>query len=97
VDPVSIGRYARISSWREEVVANPADEDLGNAKDHLPAITEEETRMALTTLDPMWDELFPAEQTCIVQMLVERVDLGTDGFDVQLRLDGMAIFAQEMR
>lgn len=67
------------------------------AKSHLPAITEEEARMALTTLDPMWDELFPAEQTRIVQMLVERVDIGTDGFDVQLRLDGMATFAQEMR
>ena len=67
------------------------------AKGHLPVITEEEARMALTTLDPMWDELFPAEQTRIVQMLVERVDIGTDGFDVQLRLDGMATFAQEMR
>jgi len=67
------------------------------AKGHLPVITEEEARMALTTLDPMWDELFPAEQTRIVQMLVGRVDIGTDGFDVQLRLDGMATFAQEMR
>ena len=67
------------------------------AKSHLPAITEEEARTALTTLDPMWDELFPAEQTRIVQMLVERVDIGTEGFDVQLRLDGMATFAQEVR
>jgi DNA invertase Pin-like site-specific DNA recombinase len=67
------------------------------ARGHLPVITEEEARMALTTLDPMWDELFPAEQTRIVQMLVERVDVDTDGFDVQLRLDGMATFAQEMR
>lgn len=45
----------------------------------------------------MWDELFPAEQTRIVQLLVERVDIGIDGFDVQLRLDGMATFAREMR
>lgn len=67
------------------------------ARGHLPVITEEEARMALTTLAPMWDELFPAEQTRIVQMLVERVDIGTEGFDVQLRLDGMATFAQEMR
>ena len=31
------------------------------------------------------------------ELLVERVDIGTDGFDVQLRLDGMATFAREMR
>ena len=67
------------------------------ARGHLPAITEDEAREALTTLEPMWDELFPAEQARIVQLLVERVDLGTDGFDVQLRLDGMATFAREMR
>ena len=28
-------------------------------------------------LDPLWDELFPAEQARIVQLLVERVDVGT--------------------
>ena len=27
-------------------------------------------------LDPLWDELFPAEQARIVQLLVERVDVG---------------------
>ena len=32
------------------------------AKGHLPAVTEHEAREALTTLEPMWDELFPAEQ-----------------------------------
>ena len=26
-------------------------------------------------LDPLWDELFPAEQARIVQLLVERVDV----------------------
>jgi hypothetical protein len=27
-------------------------------------------------LDPLWDELFPAEQARIVALLVERVDIG---------------------
>ena len=67
------------------------------ARGHLPAITDDEAREALATLDPLWEELFPAEQARIVQMLVERVDIGTDGFDVQMRLDGMASFAREMR
>ncbi|SJM32289.1 hypothetical protein BQ8482_280015 [Mesorhizobium delmotii] len=37
-------------------------------------ITETEVREALVQLDPLWDELFPAEQARIVQLLVERVD-----------------------
>ena len=42
-------------------------------------ITEDEAREALLQLDPLWDELFPAEQARIVQLLVERVDVGVDG------------------
>ncbi len=36
-------------------------------------------REALTQLDPLWDELFPAEQARIVALLFERVDIGIDG------------------
>ena len=39
-------------------------------------ITEADTREALMQLDPLWEELFPAEQARIVQLLVERVDIG---------------------
>ena len=43
-------------------------------------VTEAEVRDALCRqLDPLWDELFPAEQARIVALLVERVDVGTDG------------------
>ena len=38
-------------------------------------ITEAEVREALLNLDPMWDELFPAEQTRILQLRVERVEV----------------------
>ena len=39
-------------------------------------VTEAEVREALLQLDPLWDELFPAEQARIVQLLVERVEVG---------------------
>ena len=42
-------------------------------------LTEDEVREALAQLDPLWDELFPAEQARIVQLLVERVEIGPDG------------------
>ncbi len=38
-------------------------------------LTEAEVRGAIDRLDPLWEELFPAEQARIVQLLVERVDI----------------------
>jgi hypothetical protein len=60
-------------------------------------VIEAKAREALTSLDPLWDELFPAEQARIVTLLVERVDIGTDGLNVRLRMDGLAGLAREMR
>ena len=60
-------------------------------------LTEAEAREALTRLDPLWNEMFPAEQARIVALLVERVDIGTDGLNVRLRMDGLAGLARELR
>ena len=59
-------------------------------------ITEADAREALTRLDPLWDELFPAEQARILALLVERVDIATDGLNVRLRVDGLGSLAREM-
>jgi site-specific DNA recombinase len=32
--------------------------------------------------DHLWDQLFPAEQARIVQLLVERIDVSPDGADM---------------
>ncbi len=54
------------------------------------------SREALLRLDPLWDELFPAEQARIVALLVERVEIGREGLNVRLRRDGLAGLANEM-
>jgi site-specific DNA recombinase len=51
--------------------------------------TEDEAREALLQLDLLWEELFPAEQARIVQLLVERVDVRVHGIDVRLRPNGL--------
>ena len=53
----------------------------------IERIVEDDVREALLVLDPLWEELFPAEQARIVQLLVERVNIGIDGLDVRLRID----------
>jgi len=66
------------------------------AREQDVGISDAETHAALIRLDPLWDELFPAEQARIVALLVEQVDLGTHGLNVRLRTDGLAALAREM-
>ena len=59
------------------------------------SFTEDEAREALLQLDPLWDELFPAEQARIVHLLIERVDVGESGITVRLRPDGLGALARD--
>jgi hypothetical protein len=67
------------------------------ARAHADDISEADARATLQQIDPLWDELFPAEQARIVALLVERVDIGTDGLKVRLRVDGLGSLSREMR
>jgi site-specific DNA recombinase len=60
-------------------------------------ISEAEAREAIERLDPLWDELFPAEQARIVQLLIERVDVGVDGADIRLRTEGLTNLVADLR
>ena len=59
-------------------------------------VPEDKAREALLQLDPLWDELFPAEQARIVQLLVERVDVRTHGVEVRLRPKGLCGLVREV-
>ena len=67
------------------------------AQGEAPDLTEAETREALEQLDPLWEELFPAEQARIVRSLVERVEVSPTGADIRLRLDGLAGLVRDLR
>jgi len=82
----------RIVFRQPEVIAGTWQAARANAGD----MTEADARAALQQLDPLWDELFPAEQARIVALLVERVDIGTDGLNVRLRVDGLGHLSREM-
>ncbi len=71
--------------------------DLAGCTEQDSTITEAEVRAALLDLDPLWDELFPAEQARIVGLLVERVDVGVDGAAIRLRTEGLASLVQDLR
>lgn len=67
------------------------------AKDQEPTIEEAEVRDALVSLDPLWDELFPAEQARIVQLLVERVDLNSNAAAIRIRTAGIEGLVNSIR
>jgi site-specific DNA recombinase len=60
-------------------------------------IAEADVRTAIEQLEPIWDELFPTEQARIVQLLVERVDVGPTGVDIHLRTEGLTSLIGELR
>jgi site-specific DNA recombinase len=59
-------------------------------------MTESEVRDALQSFDPLWNELFPAEQARIIELLVERVDVRADRVDIQLRIAGVSSLVGEL-
>ena len=91
--PGNRGKAVRALLRRPEVVvgtwlaARPEAQDL----------TEAETREALERLDPLWDELFPAEQARIVRLLVERVEVGPAGADIRLRVEGLTGLVRDLK
>ena len=59
-------------------------------------VSEVEVRDALTTLEPLWAQLFPAEQARIAQLLIDRIEVGTGGLKIRFREKGLADMVTEV-
>ena len=51
---------------------------------------------ALGALEPVWDELYPAEQARIMRLLIERIDVAPDGISITLHAAGIRSLAAEL-
>jgi site-specific DNA recombinase len=67
---------------------NAAAEDL--------LIDEGEVIEALGALEPVWEELYPAEQARILRLLIERIDVALDGISVTLHAAGIRSLVAEL-
>jgi site-specific DNA recombinase len=92
VEAAVIGQVRRLLTTPEVIVRT-----WRAARDQEGTISEGEVRAALHDLDPVWEELFPAEQARIVQLLVERVEVGEGGLTIRLRTEGLASLVQDLR
>jgi site-specific DNA recombinase len=66
----------------------------GGADDGL--LEESQVIDALGSLEPVWDELYPAEQARILRLLVERIDVAPDGISVTLHAAGIRSLVAEL-
>ncbi len=66
------------------------------ARADIEGLSEQDVRAALEDIDPLWEELFPAEQARIVQLLVERVDVHDSGLTIRLRATGLSQMVQDL-
>ena len=60
-------------------------------------IEEREVVEALQRLDPLWDQLFPAEQARVLELLVARVVVRLDGLEISLRVEDICSLVEELR
>src|SRR5690242_8783707 len=60
------------------------------ARQSIKGLTERAVRDQLFRFEELWNELFPAEQARIVQLLVQRVDISETGADIRLRVSGLS-------
>jgi site-specific DNA recombinase len=51
---------------------------------------------ALGALEPVWDELYPAEQARILRLLIDRIDVASDGISVTLHAAGIRSLVAEL-
>jgi site-specific DNA recombinase len=77
-----------------EILAATSAKAKAQSQDN--SIGDTDVRQALHQFDRLWDELFPAEQTRIVQLLVERVDVSTGGAAIRLRTEGLRTLVEEL-
>ena len=67
-----------------------------NPKTYDSDIDEAKVTVALTQFEQVWAQIFPAEQSRIVQLLVERITVSTTGMDIRLRANGLVQLVREL-
>ncbi len=60
------------------------------------SLSERDVKKALRDLDPIWNELFPAEQARIVNLLIKRITILEEGIDITFRSTGLESLARDL-
>ena len=70
---------------------------IAHAKRRDATLDEAKVTVAMNRLDAIWAQMFPAEQTRMIKLMVEKVIISTTQLEVRLRANGMERLILEMR
>ena len=95
LEEVVLGQVRRLLASAELVARTIAAGGRQNSAAEDAELEDGDVIEALGALEPVWDELYPAEQARILRLLIERIDFAPDGISVTLHAAGIrSLFAE---
>jgi site-specific DNA recombinase len=91
-----LGQVRRLLASPELVARTITAVRRENSAAEETQLEEGEVIEALRALEPVWDELYPAEQARIMRLLIERIDVAPDGISVTLHAAGIRGLVAEL-
>jgi hypothetical protein len=96
VENLVLGQVRRLLASPELVARTITAVHRENGATVDAALKEGDVIEALAALEPVWDELYPAEQARILRLLIERIDVAPDGISVTLHAAGIRSLVAEL-
>jgi hypothetical protein len=96
VEGLVLGQVKRLLASPEVVARTITAVRRENGAAEGPELEEGDIIEALGALDPVWEELYPAEQARILRLLIERIDVAADGISVTLHAAGIRSLVAEL-
>ena len=96
VEGLVLGQVRRLLASPELVARTITAVRRENGAAEDAVLEEGDVIEALGALEPVWDELYPAEQARILRLLIERIDVAPDGISVTLHAAGLRSLLAEL-
>jgi site-specific DNA recombinase len=96
VEGLVLGEVRRLLASPELVARTITAVRRENGSTENSELEETDVIEALGALEPVWDELYPAEQARILRLLIERIDIAPDGISVTLQAAGIRSLVEEL-
>jgi site-specific DNA recombinase len=96
VEGLVLGQVRRLLASPEVIARTITAVRRENGADEEAMLEEGDVIEALGALEPVWDELYPAEQARILRLLIERIDVAPDGISLTLHAAGIRSLVEEL-
>jgi hypothetical protein len=96
LEALVLGQVQRLLASPELVARTITAVSRENSSAGDSGLEESDVIEALGVLEPVWDELYPAEQARILRLLIERIDVAPDGISVTLHAAGIRSLVAEL-